>query len=252
MVSPQKYLGVLVKAIGNSQQLWMKLTQDRARLAKSLPQIGPQKEVLDDQLLSLRKNLQGQLIFLDKVKRHIDYFSQWSSRENIENLAFVPIKKYTKLVFSTFNAIQSNVEPLRSLIFIELELLNKTNSSNFAETWPRFLALYDKEKQLLSQIEDLTRMNDGAVKDLIKALKNVATQAQLPLQVRSVIGTVEFGLKVAVAGFAMYLLAPLALPEEAIETFGGLSNMVAGGAAGIGIVDFFRKTIALTAELAKR
>ena len=243
MVSPQKYLSVLIKSITNSQQLWSGLVKNKAEFVLA---------GTPGQLDSLKKNLQDQLIFLDKVKRHIDFYSQWASSENVENLAFVPIKKYTRTVSSTFNFVQSNIGSLRSLIFLELELLNKTNSSNFSESWPQFLALYEKEKQVLSQIRDSAKINDDALKGLMKALGNIATQAQLPLPARGAIGVVEFGLKMAVAGFAMYLLAPLALPEEAMDTFGGLSNMVVGGAVGIGLVDFFKKATALTIELARR
>ncbi len=252
MVSPQKYLGILAKSITGSQQLWIKLSGDKADLIANLSRINPsEKSVLLSQLGSLRKTANDQVIFLNKVGRHIEFFSEWCSRENVENLAFVPIKKYVQAVFSHFEKIKSNIAPLRDSIFEESELLNKVDNSNFAKSWPRFLALYDAEKQLREEIEASAIANDVAVKELVKALKNVSARAQ-PMQVRGIIGTLDFGARVVAAGLFMYFISPLVLPEEALEMFGGLSVLTAGSAVGIGIVDFLKKSVSLTMELAKR
>lgn len=252
MVSPQMYLNILIKSISSSQQLWLKLTQDKANLVNQLPQLGhTQKDVLDAQLGSLRQNLEGQLIFLDKMQKHIDYFYNWYSREDIEHMAFIAVKKSMQTIFSTFNIIRSVIPSLRSNIFMEWQLLENVNSSNFSDAWPRFLVLHDEEKQILDQIKDLASANDEALKELTTALKRLAAQAK-PLQIRGFFAVIELGLKTAAAAFAAFMLAPIMLPQEAIDAFSGLAGTVEGTTAGIGILEFVRKAAALTGELARR
>lgn len=213
MVSAEKYFSTLVSSVAASQTRWRELIAKEEELFKRIFS-AKDRAVLDKLIVSSRGNVQDQLAFVAKVRKHAQFFKEWCDRKGSEELD-PEVRNLTNTIFLMFERLPGHMDSLMEKLTALSEVLQGLDSVNFPDKPYVLREAYDAKRIVLERIEDDLMTNQDTVRQLAGKLQSQFGKWAKLQQVAS--KSAEWAVSVVIHAIGIGLIGSILLSKETMQ-----------------------------------